>query len=324
MNGQPTVDAYRQALTTSAVFDRTVAGRVRVTGRDRLDFLHRLSTQDLKALPVGRIASTILTTPIARIVDRIDVLNLGEELLLLTGAGRSTAVRKWLTGYIFFRDEVKLQDVAAERGELVLVGPSAQSVLGAALPGSRLPAEAEVVVSDDVVVARLSVLGDAGFVVLPPTASVPHWLDRLEAHGAARGDQATFEQLRVRAGEPAASRELTEDYIPLELDLWGSVSFNKGCYIGQEILARMESRGKLARRLRGLRAEAPLAEGAEVRALGADGAPTGSALGAVTSAADLPDLGAAGLAVLRAAVEPGVTVDAGGVRATVVELPFTA
>ena len=317
------VDVYRQALTTAVVFDRSAAGRVRVTGRDRLDFLHRLSTQDLKALPAGRVASTILTTPIARIVDRIDVLNLGEELLLLTGIGRSTAVRKWLTGYIFFRDEVKLLDVAGERGELVLVGPAAEPVLGAALPGAHLPAEGEVVVIDDVPIARLTVLGGAGFVILPPTASVSQWLELLEGRGATRGDEAGFEQLRVRAGEPAASHELTDDYIPLELDLWGSVSFNKGCYIGQEILARMESRGKLARRLRGLRAEAPLAVGAEVRALGEDGAPTGSALGAVTSAADLPDLGAAGLAVLRAAVEPGAAVDAGGVRATVVELPFT-
>lgn len=321
---QPNVDAYRQALTAAAVFDRSAAGRVRVTGRDRLDLLHRLSTQDLKALPAGRVASTILTTPIARIVDRIDVLNLGEELLLLTGAGRSTAVRKWLTGYIFFRDEVKLQDAAAERGELVLVGPSAEAVIGAALPEAGLPSAGEVSVLEDVVIARLTVLGDAGFVVLPPAASVPQWLDRLEAQGATRGDDMAFEQLRVRAGEPAASHELTDAYIPLELDLWGSVSFNKGCYIGQEILARMESRGKLARRLRGLRADAPLSVGAEVRALADNAVPTGSALGAVTSAADLPDLGAAGLAVLRAAVEPGAAVDAGGVRATVVELPFTA
>jgi aminomethyltransferase len=321
---QPNVDAYRQALTAAAVFDRSAAGRVRVTGRDRLDLLHRLSTQDLKALPAGRVASTILTTPIARIVDRIDVLNLSEELLLLTGAGRSTAVRKWLTGYIFFRDEVKLQDVAAERGELVLVGPSAEAVIGAVLPEAGLPSAGEVSVLDDVVVARLTVLGDAGFVVLPPAASLPLWLDRLEAQGATRGDEAAFEQLRVRAGEPAASHELTDAYIPLELDLWGSVSFNKGCYIGQEILARMESRGKLARRLRGLRADAPLSVGAEVRALDDNAVPTGSALGTVTSAADLPDLGAAGLTVLRAAVEPGAAVDAGGVRATVVELPFTA
>lgn len=249
---QPNVDAYRQALTAAAVFDRSAAGRVRVTGRDRLDLLHRLSTQDLKALPAGRVASTILTTPIARIVDRIDVLNLGEELLLLTGAGRSTAVRKWLTGYIFFRDEVKLQDVAAERGELVLVGPSAEAVIGAVLPEAGLPSAGEVSVLDDVVVARLTVLGDAGFVVLPPAASLPLWLDRLEAQGATRGDEAAFEQLRVRAGEPAASHELTDAYIPLELDLWGSVSFNKGCYIGQEIIARIHFRGHVAKRLTGL------------------------------------------------------------------------
>ncbi|HRE30221.1 MAG TPA: hypothetical protein PK954_26505, partial [Anaerolineales bacterium] len=99
------MDLYRQATEGALVFDLSAAGRVWALGRDRLDFLHRLSTQDLKALPVGAVRSTVLTTPIARIVDRLQVINLGERLLLLTGVGRSTAVRKWLAGYVFFRDE---------------------------------------------------------------------------------------------------------------------------------------------------------------------------------------------------------------------------
>jgi aminomethyltransferase len=160
--------------------------------------------------------------------------------------------------------------------------------------------------------------------LLPPAPATADWLARLQASGATLGDDSAYERLRVRAGEPAAGHELTDAYIPLELDLWGSVSFSKGCYIGQEILARMESRGKLARRLRGLRADAALTVGADVRALGADNTPTGGALGVVTSAAELPEVGSAGLAVLRSAVEPGAVVDAGGVRASVVELPFTA
>lgn len=314
---QNSVDAYRQALEGALVADLGAAGRVRVTGRDRLDFLHRMSTQDLKDLPVGRLATTVLTTPIARIVDRLDVLNLGEHLIMITGAGRATAVRKWLSGYIFFRDEVKLQDVGAELGQLALVGPNAGAVLTAALSGfDAAQPEGTVTTHADVSVARLRRFGLDCLMLLPPAAEAAGWVERLQAQGAAPGDADVLEQLRIRAGEPATGHEVTDAYLPLEVDLWGAVSFSKGCYIGQEILARMESRGKLARRLRGLRAAAPLIEGAEVRA-------DGALAGVVSSAADLVDLGPVGLAVLRTGVEPGQTVDAGGVLATVVELPFT-
>lgn len=319
---QDSVDAYRHALAGALVADLGAAGRVRVTGRDRLDFLHRMSTQDLKDLPVGRLATTVLTTPIARIVDRLDILNLGEHLIVLTGAGRATAVRKWLSGYIFFRDEVKLQDAGGELGQLALVGPKAVDVLAAVLPGfDAAQPEGAVATHADVSVARQRRFGLDCLMILPPVAETAGWLERLQAQGAVRGEAAVLEQLRIRAGEPGAGHEVTDAYLPLEVDLWGAVSFSKGCYIGQEILARMESRGKLARRLRGLRAAAPLTEGAEVRA-GLAGA--GAALvGVVSSAAELVDLGPVGLAVLRTGVEPGQVVDAGGVVATVVELPFT-
>ena len=91
--------------------------------------------------------------------------------------------------------------------------------------------------------------------------------------GARPAGETAYQWLRLEAGVPEGGaddqgpigRELTEDYIPLEANLWPAVSFTKGCYIGQEIIARMESRGKLARRLVGLRLEAPAEVGAEVR-----------------------------------------------------------
>lgn len=317
------MDAYRHVQDGAIVVDRSgAAGRVRVTGRDRLDFLHRLSTQDLCELPAGRGATTVLTTPIARIVDRLDVLNLGEHLLLLTGAGRATAVRKWLTGYIFFRDDVKLVDATTELGQIALVGSGAADLLAAELAGfDPTLADGTVVTIGDLTVLRTRAWGGDSFVLLPPADAVSDWVARLQTRGAAPAADDDVEQLRVRAGEPAAGHELTEAYLPLELDLWGAVSFTKGCYIGQEILARMESRGKLARRLRGLRAAAPLTVGAEVRA-GIAGAGE-SVVGVVTSAVELPDLGSVALAVLRTAIEPGQSVVAGDVAATVVELPFT-
>jgi aminomethyltransferase len=91
-------------------------------------------------------------------------------------------------------------------------------------------------------------------------------------------DEAAFDYLRIEEGLPRFGRELTLDYIPLEANLWPDVSFTKGCYTGQEIIARMESRGRLAKRLVRLRAAGPVAAGAPVTAGGKE-------VGRVTSAA---------------------------------------
>mgnify|MGYP002682561838 CR=1 FL=1 len=94
-------------------------------------------------------------------------------------------------------------------------------------------------------------------------------------------DEDAYDYLRIEAGRPRFGRELTLDYIPLETGLWDDVSFSKGCYTGQEIIARMESRGKLAKRLTRLRPAEPVAAGAEIVA-------NGRPVGTITSAADGP------------------------------------
>jgi aminomethyltransferase len=97
--------------------------------------------------------------------------------------------------------------------------------------------------------------------------------------GLVVADEAAFDYLRIEAGLPRYGRELTLDYIPLEANLWADVSFSKGCYIGQEIIARMESRGKLAKRLVKLRPSAPITAGAAITA-------DGKTVGTITSVAE--------------------------------------
>jgi aminomethyltransferase len=92
----------------------------------------------------------------------------------------------------------------------------------------------------------------------------------------------TFDYLRIKDGNPRFGHELTLDYIPLEANLWDDVSFNKGCYTGQEIIARMESRGRLAKKLVRLRPESSLESGIELT-MG------GKKVGSITSAANGPD-----------------------------------
>jgi aminomethyltransferase len=311
------ITAYRAAYGGAVVINRSVEGRVRVTGRDRLDLLHRMSTNDINGIAVGEARQTVLTTAIARIVDAPWVLNRGEAALLVTGAGRAAAVRRWLAGYIFFRDDVKLADASAELGQIGIFGKHAAEIAEALWPGAATLAEDHFGERDDVLAWRGRPLAGGGYTFIAPAAQLDALIAQAVAAGAVQAGDETYRLLRLAAGQPEAGHELTEEYIPLEANLWHAVSFTKGCYIGQEIIARMESRGKLARRLVGLKLNAPVAEGAEVKA--------GEAVvGKVTSAGVLPELGPVALAFLKTAqCEPGTAVIVGEAAGAVVNLPFT-
>lgn len=306
---------YAAAHTSAVVIPRPQVGRVRALDRDRLDLLHRLSTNALNDLPVGEARATVLTTPLARIVDVLWVLNRGETALLITGVGRATTVRRWLAGYIFYNDRVKFEDASTALMQFEIHGPLAGPVAEMLLPGARALSINQFVEKDEVLVWRNQPLTGEAFTVIAPADRLNMLHAAAQAAGAMPASEATYQLLRIAAGVPGEA-ELTEDYIPLEANLWATVSFTKGCYTGQEIIARMESRGKLARRLCGLKLSAPVAVGAEVRV-------NETLAGRVTSAATLPDLGSVALAYLKTAhAEPNTPVTLHTVSGLVTELPF--
>jgi aminomethyltransferase len=315
--GDPAAE-FAAAQGGAVVVMRSHEGRLRAVGRDRLDLLHRMSTNDLLGLAVGEARPTVLTTAIARIVDLVWVLNRGETVLCLTSPGRAAVVRRWLAGYIFYNDKVNFEDAGAELGQLGLFGPDAQRVADALQPGAATLAENRLIDADDVVVLRGRPLAGDGYLVIAPVARIGAMWERAEAAGAVPAGEAAYEMLRLQAGVPG-SAELTADYIPLEANLWAAVDFHKGCYIGQEIIARMESRGKLARRLAGIRLAAQVLDGAEVRAV--DGGPV---IGKVTSAGLLPGYGPVALAFIKTAhAEAGTRLSVGEAQGEVVGLPFS-
>src|SRR5215831_12276821 len=136
-----TASQFAAAHTGAVAVLRNGEGRLRAVGRDRLDLLHRMSTNDLTSLAVGEARPTVLTTAIARIVDQLWVLNRGESVLCLTSPGRATRVRRWLSGYIFYNDKVKFEDASAELGQIGLFGPRAAEVAEAVQPGAAGLAE---------------------------------------------------------------------------------------------------------------------------------------------------------------------------------------
>ena len=315
---QPPDVGYRAAHEAAVLVDHGARGLLRLTGKTRLDLLHRMSTQAVKDLKPGEGAATVLTTDIGRIIDRVILYADADHTWLLAGDGHAEALTRYLRRNIFFNDDVQVQDLSAAMAILGIYGPQARKYIVAlgldegkelplhhwASPGPRAPTAAYSL-------HRADPLGGDGYIILTPADTVAslHHILALMA-GLSAIDEATYDYLRIEAGQPRFGRELTLDYIPLEAGLWDDVSFHKGCYTGQEIIARMESRGKLAKRLARLRPASPVAVGAAVAA-------AGRPVGAITSAADGP-AGPLALGYIRtAALDEGAPLAAGDVGLTV-------
>ncbi|MCC6615823.1 MAG: folate-binding protein YgfZ [Anaerolineae bacterium] len=315
---------YHAALNAAVLMDRSHEGRLTLVGRDRLALMHRMSTNDLESLAQDMGCATLFTTPNARILDRAQVFNRGDDTLVLTEPGRGPALQTYLPRNIFFNDEVRLADLAGETHQFVLHGLAAGAVLSAldaALADVPLFGAARITLAETPVYAvRVKpVSGDAWTLIVPRDRAAQVWMALIalgEPHGLHPAGSLTYNTLRIRAGRPAARSELTDAFIPLELGLWDEVSFSKGCYTGQEIIARMESRGRLARTIVRLRLDA--AQPAPADLMLATG---GRSAGTLTSSVTTPDGEHLGIGVVRMAhAQVGAQFKAGETTATVVDL----
>ncbi len=319
--------AYAAACEGVAVYDSAARGRIWMRDRDRAALLHRLSTNHIERLKPGEGVETVLTTPIGRSIDLLDVYCLDEGLLLVTSPGQGATIHAYLRKNIFFNDRVKVEDASATLGEKTLYGPRAGALLDAlGIAVAELSPRGIVAATwqeAPLFVAGAAPIGGSGYRLLATPALLEQMEAALCAAGAVRLDAATYDVLRVEQGYGAFGRELSQEYIPLEAGLWSAVSFNKGCYVGQEIIARMESRGRIARQLRGLRFAGlpalPAGAGVPLARLDAEGKEAGD----LTSLVASPRYGLIGLGYVRTAyATPGASVQVGDLRVEVVELPF--
>jgi tRNA-modifying protein YgfZ len=325
LGGTDTLPGYRAALEGAAVRDESDCGRIEMRDRDRAALLHRLSTNAIEGLRPGHGARTVLTNHNGRIIDLLCVYALDDALLLTTSPGQGPAVLQLLRKNIFFNDKVKLADQSASLGQLALFGPRSGALLAelGAPQAEGLPehGSAEATLAGVACrVARSLPLGGQGWRVFAPREALEGLRAALEEAGAAPLSDDAYGALLVEEGYGAFGRELSLEYIPLETGLRDAISFTKGCYVGQEIIARMDSRNRLAKQLRGLRLSA-LPDAALPLKLAVDGKDAGD----LTSAALSPRFGPIALAYVRSAhAAPGTAVGIAGSDAigTVVELPF--
>jgi folate-binding protein YgfZ len=249
---------YQAALDGAVLYEESDAGRIFMRGRDRADLLHRLSTGDILRLRPGQGTRSVLTTPIGRIIDLLTVHALEDALMIVASPGQGAAVFGHLKKNIFFNDQVALEPAGRSYGQFALFGPAAGTLLGqvAGVAIGDLPphhiAPIDLGGAQALVAGRLPI-GGLGFTLYIPAGALEAARAALLAAGAIRLSAESFEILRVERGYSAFGHELGQEYIPLETGLLDAVSFTKGCYVGQEIIARMESRNRLAKQLRGLK-----------------------------------------------------------------------
>jgi folate-binding protein YgfZ len=283
---------YRAAHAAAVLADRSDLGRIRLSGKDAADLLHRLSTNAIKDLREGCGVATVLTTNKGRILDLMTLHRTGGALFGLCAAGRVREILGWIERFTF-REAVTAEDWTASHRTLGLHGPRAAAVVtrlfgdgAGALPVHGV-ASASLGTMPVLVVRTFPLAGDSFLLTVKAESAAGL---RAAIHDGAgepvvEAGAALLEVLRIEAGLPAAGRELTEEHNPLEARLADAISLTKGCYVGQEVVARLNTYKKVARQLVRLSMPAPAAgsaTGDPIRA-GAD------KVGVVTSSAVLPD-----------------------------------
>lgn len=268
-------------VNEQAFFIQRPLGMIEVTGQTRLDLIDRMSTQKVRDLKAGEGAATVLTTDIGRIIDRLLVYADEDKLFFLTGENNADNIGHYFSRYIFFNDDFHMNDVSAQTAVFAIYGGQAAAKLQQLELPVELPLHHWRAITLNGLAAtfhRTDSVAGAGYLLITAADNARPLQELLTEIGLTPLDPAQFEQLRVESGLPLLGHELTADYIPLETDLWDDVSFNKGCYIGQEIIARMESRGKISKKLVKLEASTAVASGSEITA-------AGKRVGTITSAA---------------------------------------
>jgi folate-binding protein YgfZ len=321
---------YATLTERCGLVDRSERGKLALIGSGAVEFLNGQVTNELLDLSSGEGRYAAFLTHKGKMLGDLRILAVGDdagakptELLLDTERSALQAlfdmIRRFKVGY-----DVQLHKRTLESGLLSLVGPHSTAIAASAFACSQetLPEH-----EHDHALLRLPAQGahavrliatDLGFDALCEADTTPGLRAALIDGGAEPVSQAAAEIVRVERGRPRYGIDLDETTIPQEAALnERAVSFTKGCYVGQETVARLHYKGKPNRHLRGLRLSEPVEPGA---ALLLGERPVGSLASSVPS----PTFGPIGLALVRREAEPGATVLVGaqGAQAMVVELPF--
>ena len=248
--GDPEAE-FRAAGSGMAMADNSFSGRIEVTGDDRVDLLHRLSTNSLSGLPSGSVVSTLFVTDKGRVIDRVIVSFREDSLLLITSAGTESLLTRWIEKYTITED-IRLKTITDETVMVSLIGSRVISMFSRMIDS---PLDSTSCVSlthggTDLLAVHIKDSRSDAAHLIADNAGEPRLMEMLDSLPGARWiGRAAYEGFRIASGIPALPGELNDAYNPFECGLRDSISFTKGCYIGQEVIARLETYGKIRRHL---------------------------------------------------------------------------
>ena len=312
-------EAGYDALSTGvAILDRSHMGRVMATGGDALDLINRFSTNETVGLSDGDVVVTVLTSQIGRVLELITIARRSAtESILLTGPDAEDTVIEWLDRYNFGED-CEFAVTTEASAQITISGPEASN-LGINLPEpGRIVAEEIGGVGVEIVAISGPSLASYEVLINEKSQASKVWDALVAAGGVPTGEDA-FDVLRVEQGLSARSSEISDKVNPLEAGLLPYVDFDKGCYMGQEVIARLDTYDKLQRRLVGLLSESGIVLSADSSLKAGD-----REVGHITSAVTSRSLGRpiAMAYVRKAHTEPGTKLESTNGPVEVVELPF--
>jgi folate-binding protein YgfZ len=264
IGGYPIPAYYQDAMAEfhaaqkAAMMDRSFAGKLHVFGKDRESLLHRLTANEMRNLPVGGGVVNIFTNAKGRVVDVVEMFMEEDGIFLLTSPGRAPIVKQWIEKYTFIED-VRCEDITSQFGMIAIFGDDSAALLQKVfdwnvrdLPGQH--ARAFVVEGQRVLVQRSGALSPAQYHLILPAAKMLKFWETLLAQAVPLG-HAAYEMLRIHRGLPEMNKEITDEYNPHEVGLHPFINFEKGCYIGQEVIARLDTYQKVQRQLAGVKFE---------------------------------------------------------------------
>jgi folate-binding protein YgfZ len=308
---------YDALRTGAIVLDRSDRGRWRFTGAKAAETLTGLVTNDVLALQPGEGLYAAALTPKGKIVADVRVLREGDEYLLDTGpaaaAGWRAMARKFVNPRV-----TPFSEITEHTRAIGLFGKRAAELLsrlfeGAGCSFDQLRPYAHVRArldgSSDVTVARAAELGDVpGFDIIAPAETAAAIRARLLRLGAVEGSRETFDVARIEAGFPRWGVDMNEDTLPQEanLDELGAISYSKGCYVGQEVVARIHFRGHVNKTLRRISFDGDRVPPRGAQLIDSDG----KTVGDVRSAAVSPRNEGVGIAMVRREIGAGARVTA--------------
>jgi tRNA-modifying protein YgfZ len=247
---------YDELRNHAAWIDLSARGKIKLTGEDRARLLHAMTTNHIQQLTPGSGCYAFFLNDKGRVLADANVLCRPDYFLLDVEPETREPLYQHLDRFII-ADDVTLEDVTDATATIALEGPQAASVLERA--GAPIPdAEYSSVDWDNAVIARLNSTGSAGFFIFSPTAEKQALISRLEAAGATFADAEAARVVRLEHGKPRYGEDISDRFLAQEANQPQALHFSKGCYLGQEIVERVRSRGQIHRVLKPLTLETKL------------------------------------------------------------------